>query len=193
MHNLIYWIQSFVLPHLPNETLMIFDVFHWTSSLCFGSLTACHLILYCVFDLMLASSWQTMVLDCIVQGMCRWNNPADRYEMNHSYSLWHLCLLFWREEILLGGDLQCYQVRPWDLYLSGGSVIKRQEKRKWVRERDWVWLDWTVALSSNGWFKHKYCEMNGELHITTGIMRRYYTLKWEQVSSLKYYKWYIGL
>lgn len=177
MHNLIYWIQSFVLTHFPNDTLMIFGVFLWTSSLCFGSLTACHLILDCVFDLMLASSWQTMVLDCIVQGMCHWNNPADRYEMNYSYSLWHLCLLFWREETMLGGDLltTLSSKAMWSVSIRRN----KEEKRKWVRERDWVWLDWTVALSSNGWFKHKYCEKNGELHITTGIMRRYYILKWD--------------
>lgn len=74
----------------------------------FGSLTACPFILDCVLDLMLASSWQTMVLDHIVQcslGICHCNSAADSYECHRSYSPWHLCLLFWREETMLGGDL----------------------------------------------------------------------------------------
>lgn len=57
-------------------------------SLCFGSLTACHLILDCVFVLMLASLWRTMVLDHIV--LCsleHCNNAADSYERHYSYSL----------------------------------------------------------------------------------------------------------
>lgn len=74
----------------------------------FGSLTACPFILDCVLDLMLASSWQTMGLDHIVQcslGICHCNSAADSYECHRSYSTWHLCLLFWREETMLGGDL----------------------------------------------------------------------------------------
>ncbi len=86
----------------------LFSFFYQHSLCVFGSLTACPFILDCVLDLMLASSWQTMVLDRIVQcslGICYCNSAADSYESHRSYSPWHLCLLFWREETMLGGDL----------------------------------------------------------------------------------------
>lgn len=136
-----YWI-SFILPHLPTETLLIWS---FTISLCFGSLTACHLILNCVFDLMLASLWRTMVLDHIVQcSLEHCSNAADSYERHHSYSLWHLCLSFWREETMLGGDL----LRTLSSKAMGSLSIrwkhhkekqgKKKEKKKvseWERER----------------------------------------------------------